>query len=287
MTQLPLPDPAPKTKTKVVMVDPAKVRISRANPRFEAVLDPASISALASELKEAGQVNDAHAEESPDGVLELLSGSRRRAACAEAGLQLRVRVHTELPVEKAIAIAFRDDRGAVAISYWDLSVSWARLLADKAVATDATLAKMCGVDPSTVSRGLALQRADPTLLAAFGNLRDITMTQWGDLAPLLENDEARPRLLERAALLAGKELAAPRVVAELKAAAANKSEIKAIEVRNRHDKVIANIKPDHKGGFTIAVKPMREVHPSYRLERAKTIHDKFVAVVKNWFDDVA
>ena len=238
-------------------------------------------------MKDAGQINDAHAVEGADGTLELLSGSRRCAACLVAGIQLRVRVHGELPVDKAIAIAFRDDRGAVPIPYWDLSVSWVRLLADRAIDTDAALAKFCGVDPSTVSRGLALQRADPAFLAAFGNLRDITMTQWCDLAPLLENDEARPRLLERAALLTGKGFAAPRVVAELKAAAANKAEIKVIEVRNRHDKVIATIKPDHKGGFAIAVKPMREDHPSYRQERAKIIHDTFVATVKTWFDDAA
>jgi len=251
------------------------------------VLDPASISVLAAELKDAGQINDAHAIVAPDGIIELLSGSRRCAACIEAGMQLRVRVHGDLPVDKAIAIAFRDDRGAVAIPYWDLSTSWARLLADKAVSTDAELARLCGVDASTVSRGLALQRAEPALLGVFDNIRDLTMTQWCDLAPLLENDDARPRVLERAALLAGRGVAAPRVVAELKAAAANKLEIKGIEVRNRHDKVIATIKPDHRGGFTIAVKPMREDHPSYRLERAKMIHENFVAVVKTWFDDVA
>ena len=287
MLQPPLAETAPKTKTRVLMVDPATVRISSFNPRYQALHDPAQISALAVELKEAGQINDAHAVEAADGTLELLSGSRRCAACLEAGMQLRVRVHGELPADKAIAIAFRDDRGAVPIAYWDLSVSWARLLADKAVNTDAALAKLCGVDPSTVSRGLALQRADPSFLTAFGNLADITMTQWCDLAPLLENDDARPRLLERAALLADKGFAAPRVVAELKAAAANKAEIKAIDVRNRHDKVIGTIRPDHKGGFTIAVKPMREDHPSYRLERAKIIHDIFVSTIKTWFDDVA
>lgn len=238
-------------------------------------------------MKDAGQINDAHAVEAADGTLELLSGSRRCAACLVAGILLRVRVHGELPVGQAIAIAFRGDRGAVATPYWDLSVSWARLLTEKEVPTDAELAKLCGVDASTVSRGLALQRAEPAFLAAFDNVRDLTMTQWCDLAPLLENDEAQRRLLERAASLVGKGFAAPRVVAELKAAAANKAEIKAIEVRNRRDKVIATIKPDHKGGFTIAVKPMREDHPSYRIERAKMIHETFVATLKSWFDDVA
>jgi ParB-like chromosome segregation protein Spo0J len=242
---------------------------------------------LAAELKDAGQINDAHAAEAVDGTLELLSGSRRRLACIEAGMELRVRVHGNLSPGKAIAIAFRGDRGAVEISYWDQSVTWARLLADKAAATDTALAKLCGVHPATVSRGLALQRADPALLAAFGKLSDITMNQWTELAPLVDNDEVRPRILERASLLAGKGFTAPRVVTALKAAAANKAEIKAIDVRNRHDKVIATIKPDHRGGFTVSVKPMREDHPSYRLERAKIVHDALVATIKTWFDDVA
>lgn len=202
-------------------------------------------------------------------------------------MQLRIRLHSGLTDDQAIAIAFRDDRGAAAIAFWDMSASYARLLADKVVASDAELARLVGVDPATVSRGLALQRSEPALLGAFGSLGDITMTQWVDLAPLLANDETRERVLARAALLAGRGLTAPRVVTELKAAAANKTEIKSVDVRNRHDKVVATIKPDHKGGFAIAVKPMKGEHPTYRLERAKLIHDAFVAMIKGWFDDAA
>ncbi|WP_162236475.1 hypothetical protein, partial [Sphingomonas sp. Leaf25] len=63
-----------------------------------------------------------------------------------------------------------------------------------------------------------------------------------------------------------------------------KTEIKAVEVRNRHDRVIAAIQPDHRGGFTIKIKPMTEAHPSFRLEYARLVNERFVELVKTWFD---
>ena len=71
----------------------------------------------------------------------------------------------------------------------------------------------------------------------------------------------------------------------LAAAAAGKDDIKMREVRNRHGKVIATIKPDHRGAFAIRVKSMTEQHPSYRIDHAKIIHAAFVDLLKEWFDD--
>jgi ParB/RepB/Spo0J family partition protein len=279
-----LPLPTNRATTRIVHLDPTSVRLSPLNPRAATPHTPESVAALADEIREVGQINDAHGETASDGTIELLAGSRRREACIAAGTELRVRVHPDLPRDKAIAIAYRDDREALPVSFWDLSTGWARMLDDGVVKTELALAKVVGVDKSTMNRGLAFQKAPSAILDAFADRRAISLSQWTELAPLVENDDTRQRLIERAGLVIGKGYNATRVAAELKAAAANKVEIRAVEVRNRHDRIIATILPDHRSGFTIKVKSMAEAHPSYRLEHTKLIHERFVEVVKTWFD---
>lgn len=281
--QLPLAATGERS-TKVISIDPKEVRVSPLNPRSDTPHKPEEIAGLADELKAVGQVNDVHGETARDGTIEILAGSRRRAACILAGIKLRVRVHSGLTREAAIGIAYRDDRGAMTPSFWDLAGGWAKLLGNGIVESDSALANLVGVDKSTMSRGLAFRNAPEQILAAFADPREISLTQWTELAPLVENDASRERMLERAALIKGKSYAAPRVAAELKAAAAGKKQIKPVEVRNRHDRVIATIQPGHRGDFTIKVKSMTETHPAYRLEYAKLIHDKLAEVLKTWFD---
>lgn len=281
--QLPLPATSGRS-TKIVLVDPRSVRISPLNPRLDTPHVQAATARLAAELKAAGQINDAHGEHGADGIIEILAGSRRRAACIMANMQLRVRIHNDLSREDAVAIAYRDDREAITPSFWDLAGGWKSLLAGGIVKTDAALATLVGVDKSTMSRGLAFRNAPEEILAAFSDRREISLTQWMTLAPLLEDEDTRAKVIERAALIAGKDYAAPRVASELKAAAAGKAEIKALEVRNRHDRVIATIQPGHRGDFTIKVKPLKEAHSSHRLEFAKLVHEHFVELLKTWFD---
>jgi len=273
-----------KATTRVIQVDPASVRISPLNPRFDTPHNADGIARLAAELKAVGQINDAHGETAKDGVIELLAGSRRCAACALAGIQLRIQVHAELPRAEAIGIAYRDDREAVAPSFWDLASGWAALADGTTFKTDADLANAVGIDKGMLSRGLALRKAPETILDAFADRRAISISQWIDLAPLVEDPDSRAKLVERAGLIVGKGYTAPRVAAELKAAAAGKTEIKAVEVCNRHDRVVATILPDHRGGFTIKVKPMTEAHPSFRLEYTRLVNERFVELVKTWFD---
>ncbi len=276
-----------KASYTVELVLHHQTSISPKNPRFGYVMTDDSIAPLVAELKAVGQAHDAVGERGPDGIVELLAGSRRRAACHALGTPLRVRVYEAgtLSPEVALKIANREDRGALEVSLWDRSASWARMLDSKLVGTEARLAEAVGEDKSAISRGLALQKAPAVILNLVADRRAISMTQWAQLAPLLEHDEQRERVLACAALLSGTSLGVAALVRKLTAAAAGKEEITAVEVRNRHGRVVATITPDHRGAFAIRVKSMAEQHPSFRIDHAKLIHTAFLDLVKDWFGE--
>ena len=259
--------------------------MSPKNPRFGYPITDESVAPLVAEMRAVGQAHDAIGEVGTDRKVEILAGSRRRAACRILGRPLRVRIFDKLTVEQALKIANREDRGALEVSLWDRSASWARMLGDKVVTSEARLADAVGEDKSAISRGLALQKAPAAILDPIADKRAISMTHWSVVAPLLEDDERRARVLECAGLLVGQTPSLAALVKRLTAAAAGKSEITPTEVRNRHDKVIATIMPDHRGPFTVRVKSMTEQHPTYRIEHAKLIHAPLLEVIKAWFPD--
>jgi ParB/RepB/Spo0J family partition protein len=288
-TVLPL-DPAPvkrgaKANYVVELVPYEQTAVSPKNPRFGYVVTKESVALLVSELKAVGQAHDAIGERGSGGVVEILAGSRRREASRILGVPLRVRIYDSLTAEQALKIANREDRGALEVSLWDKSASWARMLDGKLVASESRLADAVGEDKSAINRGLALQKAPAAILDLVADKRAISMSQWAVVAPLLEDDERRARVLACAALHAGQPLGFAALAKKLIAAAAGKDEIRPIEVRNRHGKVIATIAPDHRGAFAIRVKSMTEQHPSYRTDHAKLIHAAFIDVVKDWFGE--
>ena len=290
-TQLPLengdhqPTRENKPKHRIESLTHDRTRISTHNPRFGAVISDASVAPLVAEIKSVGQAQDAIGVMGADGIVELLAGARHREAMRIMGKPLRVRVFDVLPEERAISIAFREGRGSIPVSFWDKSASWLRLLAEKVVLSEAKLAAAVDEDKSVINRGLAFQKAPAEVLALFADRQTIGISQWMVLAPLLENQETRSRILALADELAGQTIATAALVKKLAVAAAGKQEIKPREVTNRHSRVIATMIPDHKGGFTIKVKPMGELHPSYRIDYAKLIHAAFVDCLKDWFDD--
>ncbi|WP_374943153.1 ParB/RepB/Spo0J family partition protein [Sphingomonas sp.] len=284
--------PSPKRGQKaafaVELLSYDQTSVSPKNPRFGYIITDDSVAPLVAELKAVGQAHDAIGERGADGIVEILAGSRRREGCRVLGMPLRVRVYETgaLTAEAALKIATREDRGALEVSLWDRSASWTRMLDAKLVAGETRLADAVGEDKSAISRGLALQKAPAAILDLVADRRAISMTQWAQLAPLLEDDEQRERILTCAALLAGQTLAIAPLVRKLTAAAAGKDEIRPVEVRNRHGRVIATLTPDHRGAFTIRVKVMAEQHPSFRLDHAKLIHAAFIDLIKDWFGDV-
>lgn len=283
MSELPMP-PSDKPAATIRTVDPATVRPSPLNPRASITVTETSVAGLVAEMATVGQLNDAHGEIAADGSIEILNGLRRAAACKQLGKKLRVRVHNCLTREAAIALAYRDDKQSIPVPFWDLAGTFDQMVKREVLATEAAIAKAVGVDKSTMSRALAFRNAPANVLATFTDVREVTQSLWMDLAPLIENHETRARIFERASLLNGKGYTAARVVSEFKAAALNKDKIEKVEVLNRHGKPIAMIQPNHRGGFTITVKPMVEAHPTYRVEYAKAIHDQFVKLIKTWFD---
>lgn len=281
----PQPNRDDKAKYRTELLTYENTSVSPKNPRFGYPITDESVAPLVAEIRAVGQAHDAIGEVGVDGRVEILAGSRRREVCRILGRSLRVRIFDKLTVEQALKIANREDRGALEVSLWDRSASWARLLGDKVVTSEARLAEAMGEDKSAISRGLALQKAPTAILDLIADKRAISMTQWSLVAPLIEDDERRARVLACAGLLAGQTLGVTALVKRLTAAAAGKSEIAPTEVRNRHDKIIATITPDHRGAFTVRVKSMTEQHPTYRIEHAKLIHASLLEVIKAWFPD--
>lgn len=289
--ELPLADRAQtklghKHNSSIEVLFYGETAISVKNPRYGCNISDASVAPLVAELRAVGQAHDAIGERRDNGVVEILAGSRRREACRILNRPLRVQIMENLSPIEALKIANREDRGALEVSLWDKSASWLRILDLDPTMKEGQLADAVGEDKSAISRGLALQNAPPEILDLVADKRTISMTQWALLAPLLEDPDKRERVLDAAALLAGQTLAITTLAQRLIAAAAGKSEIKPQEVKNRHGKVIATIKPDHRGAFTIRVKSMTEQHPNYRNDHAKIIHAAFVDLLKQWFDEV-
>lgn len=287
--ELPLDTGAPKrsAKTNYVLefLPYDQTKVSPKNPRFDYVITDDSVAPLVAELKAVGQAHDAIGERGTSGGVEILAGARRRIACKILDLPLRVRVYESLTPEQALKIANREDRGALEVSLWDKSASWARMLADKLIVGKARLAEAVGEDKSAISRGLALQKAPAAIIDLVADKRAISMTQWSLVALLLEQEDQRTRVLECAGRLAGQKLGVTALVKKLTAAAAGKEEITTTDVLNRHNKIIAMITPDHRGAITIRIKSMAEQHPTYRIDHAKMIHSALVDVIKGWFPD--
>ncbi|RUN78437.1 hypothetical protein EJC47_00745 [Sphingomonas sp. TF3] len=291
-TELPLdaataPKRGAKTNFVVELLPYDQTAVSPKNPRFGYIITEESVASLVAELKAVGQAHDAIGERGASGMVEILAGSRRREAMRILGSPLRIRIYDRdaLTPEMALKIANREDRGALEVSLWDKSASWARMLDGKLVASESRLADAVGEDKSAINRGLALQNAPSAILDLVTDKRTISMSQWALVAPLLEAEETRARVLECAALHAGQTLGFTALAKKLKAAVAGKTEIRPTEVKNRHGKVIATVTPDHRGAFTIRVKSMTEQHPSYRIDHAKLIHTAVIDFIKDWFGE--
>lgn len=289
--KLPLDDTADqpgrggKPKYAIEMLSYEQTRVSIYNPRYGVEIGDESVQPLADKIRATGQIHDAIGWRAADGIVDLDAGARRREAMRILGKPLRVRVFDEPSAERSIRIAYRDGSGSAAVSFWDTSASWKRLLNDKVVASEAKLGELVDEDKSVINRGLALQKAPAEVIDLFADRQAISQTQWMVLAPLLEDARTRERILAAAGDMIGQTFAAATLVRKLTVAAAGKQEIKPREVTNKHSRVIATITPDHKSGFAIKIKPMAELHPSYRVEHARLVHVAFLEVLKEWFGD--
>ncbi|MGI4732590.1 MAG: ParB/RepB/Spo0J family partition protein [Janthinobacterium lividum] len=274
-----------KPKYAIEMLTYEQTRVSIYNPRYDVVISDESVEPLVAKIRATGQIHDAIGWRAADGIVDLDAGARRREGMRILGKPLRVRVFDELSAERSIRIAYRDGSGSAAVSFWDTSASWKRLLDDKVVTGEAKLGELIDEDKSVINRGLALQRAPAEVLDLFADRQAISQTQWMVLAPLLEDGKTRERILLAAGNMIGQTFAAAALVKKLTVAAAGKQEIKPRDVLNKHGRVMATITPDHKSGFAIKVKPMAELHPSYRIDYAKLVHAAFLEVLKQWFGD--
>ena len=126
-----------RAKYRTEQLSHDRTAVSPKNPRFGYTITDESVAALVAEIKAVGQAHDAIGEPGEGGRIEILAGSRRREACRILDRPLRVRIYDRLSAEQALKIANREDRGALEVSLWDKSASWARMLDRRVIASDA------------------------------------------------------------------------------------------------------------------------------------------------------
>lgn len=216
-------------------------------------------------------------------MARILAGSRRRAACIELGIKLRVRIIEDCDTHTAFKVALTENGGRRDVSLWDWGRTYERALDKKLYPDASALAEGLGIDKSTVSRALSLRAAPEEVLALFPDKRGITATQWYAFCPLLDNETQRERIIERAGLVANSPPAKPAAVfAILTAAALNKATIEKHEVLNDAGKLIATIKPSSRGGFTVSIKSLAKVSPQHRSEMLRRLNQELSGFVRDW-----
>lgn len=264
--------PVMKSEGEIFEVDPKELTLSRWNPRSRDGAAPSDLEELTQSIRQNGQLMPAVVMRMADGRLELLAGSRRRAVTEKLGLKLRVEIRASLSPAKAFAIAQAENEGRETVSLWERATTYNEALDEGLFPNDLALAQALGMDKSTVSRTLSLARAPEDVLVLFADKRDITARQWWSFAPLLNEPTTRDRILDRAALLAAKpKMPAPLIFSSLTQAASASIVLGSATILNEHGRRIAQIRSNAKGGLSISIASMRELHPDQRRDWLKIV----------------
>src|SRR5699024_7861848 len=133
--------------------------------------------ALARELKE-----------DPDYDYELIYGARRRFACAELGVELRVRV-TRMNDRLALAEMDAENRPRKDISDYERALDYRRWLEDGLYPSQGELGVAIGVSKSWLSRVLRLADMPEAVVAAFASPLDLRIEYGYELAKLMEDSD--------------------------------------------------------------------------------------------------
>lgn len=202
-------------------VDPRRCRMWRYHNRLQDYITRENTSELIESIRINGQRQAALARElkdDPDYDYELVYGARRRFACAELGIELRVRV-TRMSDRLALAEMDAENRPRKDISDYERALDYRRWLDDGLYPNQSELGVAIGVSKSWLSRVLRLADMPAQVVNAFASPLDLRIEYGYELAKLLEDADRRKRIIAEAKRLSGKNLEAQQVFRRLAAVA--------------------------------------------------------------------
>jgi len=232
-------------------LDPQSVVPSKWANRHQASFEEADFAVLKEEIQQAGgnvqpiKVRPAGGDE---GKFEIVFGHRRHRACLELGIPVNAMVEAVSEVQLFEQME-RENRGRKNLSAWEQGCMYRQAIDAGLYSSLRKLSEALGIDPSMVSKSIALARLPTPVIAAFANPLDIQY-RWAQ--PLSEAVQKDPDgVLARAKELATQAVrpAAPQVVAALTGRVLNGSTPAAVEpIQVRKGKAkLATIDTDSKG----------------------------------------
>lgn len=256
---------------EIVEIDPKLTVVSTFNPHFDVTHHGVAFDALVTSIRDIGQTDDALGSYREDGTLVLFTGSRRRAACIQLGIPLRVKVYPEATGTFAFMVAHADEQGRANVSIYDRGRSYVYAIAQNVAKDESGLAEQLNIDKSTVNRAIRFAEAPSEILDLI-DPRSVSATDWYAFGPLLEDAAKLEIILAHATLLAKSPPATAKAVfKELASAVEPEVVVAKTQIVDGSGKRIGSIKPTARGGSTIAVATMGDLSPIERTHRIKAI----------------
>jgi ParB family chromosome partitioning protein len=237
-------------------LDPAVIAPSRWANRHDTSFRSAEFESLKADISAAkGNVQPIRVRRAPgrdDGTeFELIYGHRRHRACAELGLPVLAQI-VDATDQELFEQMERENRSRSDLSAWEQGAMYRRALDDGLYPSLRQLAESLDVDPSLVSKSVALARLPVEVVSAFERPMDIQFRWAAPLTAAVEKDAAA--LIAKATKLArdGSNRTAKQVFELLVGQAAGGAEVREL---TREGRAVGRFTSDPKKGATLTIRP--------------------------------
>lgn len=254
-------------------VDPRRCRMWSYHNRLQDYITRENTAELIESIRINGQRQPALARElrdDPDYDYELIYGARRRFACEELGLELRIRV-TRIDDRLALAEMDAENRPRKDISDYERALDYRRWLDNGLYKSQNELGTAIGVSKSWLSRVLRLSEMPDPVVEAFSSPLELRIEYGYELAKIMEDPESRKRVIKEARQLQYKKFDAQQVFRRLVASAKERQKQArgVIEtVSNEQGAALFKVARDRNGLLQFRFEKSAGRHPKEEIKRA-------------------
>jgi ParB/RepB/Spo0J family partition protein len=252
----------PGEEELVVLLDPKKCVVSKANGRFGVAFDPAKSAELLADIRRQGQKTPVIVRRTSDGGYELVAGTRRLGAILELRKhqpELKIRAYLRtLSDEEAWQIADAENAGRRDLTTLQRARSWNYAIQNFHSGRQDLFAKAIGKDPSVISRTIALLDLPDEVLSALRDPEGVSVNFAAKLAPALADSAKRDRIVAIAANVveAGGPLSSPELLKRLLLSPAEIAATNAVIIEMGDCERQAAFSRTEKGGATLTIRPV-------------------------------